>query len=817
MNLSSEAQENLQAFAASLKKWLHYCSPSILERHPDLAGKKKMLEKSLVMVTKLLESEEEEPSALEDHGALFLQWDEGVVDLFKDKIELTCWCGFPLEGFVEANVEKKVTFSFEGQEVEGSMVKKREWTNNYHCIRYNCTVTPPSAFRSGTINVKVALSYGEKQDALEKTLELGGISPAGQAAVDFLEGFEIDKKLGESPWSYVKDNGKDIENAQTMSQLLPIEQALEERLTAIEGIEKSYKNFAHTEVLKGLIYYRTYETTVQKHFGGYWKEALPLGSASREKLGYLERWKVYSEKECKEIIEGLQTNLASIRKKIEDIKAARALAEENYTTAKGHLTEKSKGGAELLDHIYAITQLDKKYEELKLNYPMITGTEATDAHKLILQPQKTIQELQEQLQELRAAYKAACAQVLESYLLVYKNPRGKLKDKSLLREARELTKAAKEAKEEIPLLSLSILGHSNPLPLHTFIFASTTAFVEQANAFYMLYKEEFLMIYRDVMVIDASKAEMSIKAYDPLYRDITGKDQMDASTLDRTIYGHERTSENLVDKKGINAEDVDQGQLGDCYFLAGVASLASNDPEKIYGRADSVIQGPNKDGTYTVRLYIPDQEGQPKRVSILVEPSFVTKKIIKENAPTNDRSEDVVLFAQPGTEEEMWVQLLEKAMAQLEGSYKEIEGGQKEINYRGIQFLTGEDISYHQLKDGTAKAIKELVELYETNNKTPKAQFGTKKVLVQKATLAEEVDPKDKKPASGEDFIVYRKNTYLYVNHAYSLKAILRKGKEVQEFILSNPHNDTEVKGGVEISITPQELENYFDSIIITK
>ena len=126
-------------------------------------------------------------------------------------------------------------------------------------------------------------------------------------------------------------------------------------------------------------------------------------------------------------------------------------------------------------------------------------------------------------------------------------------------------------------------------------------------------------------------------------------------------------------------------------------------------------------------------------------------------------------------------------------------------------------MDYHKLESGVEATIAELLKSYEANKRVPKAQFGTKEKLVQKLELEEEEENKEKQPASGEDFILYRKHTYLYANHAYHLKDIKMKDKVVEEFILINPHNNSLVKGGVEIIITPKELEEYFDRIIITK
>ncbi len=494
-------------------------------------------------------------------------------------------------------------------------------------------------------------------------------------------------------------------------------------------------------------------------------------------------WDIHTANFEKDYLVPLKNNLTLINEKIALIETARQEAQANYQTALETLQTKSATGAALLTHIYAITHIDKAFETLKMNHPIIVDPDGTDAFQLVRQPQAVVQAIQQELEVIKGNYSSTSTALLTTYLTLYKNTKGKLDDKVLAEEAKALAKQAKKEKRELVPLTLYIDQPKNPqkpLLLDAFIFESITALVEQANLFYTTFKGDFARIYRDFSAIDASQSELSIKAYDPLYRDITGKDSIDTNTGDSTTYDHYNSSfDELVDKKGINPEDVDQGGLGDCYFLSSVASLAQADPQKIYGGEDAIIQGPNKEGIYTVRLYIPDENNAPKRVRIAVDPSFLRKTVTKKNAPANESPETSILLAQPSGKE-MWVQLLEKALAQLEGSYQEIEGDKKDINYRGIQFLTGQDIKYHDLDKGVDPAIEELLELYAATGKVPIAQFGTKTISALKKAqeeanqtiTAEDSEKKKEQPASGESYILYSDKERLYANHAYSLKAI---------------------------------------------
>jgi hypothetical protein len=125
-------------------------------------------------------------------------------------------------------------------------------------------------------------------------------------------------------------------------------------------------------------------------------------------------------------------------------------------------------------------------------------------------------------------------------------------------------------------------------------------------------------------------------------------------------------------QNGIDYTDISQGQVGDCYFLATLASLAETDPSVI---RDMIID--NGDGTFTVGFHR--------------TPSLMHYVTVDRYLPTlgDDR-----IFASFGTDKdnasnELWVALLEKAYVQLNesgwigqeealNSYQAIAGGRME-------------------------------------------------------------------------------------------------------------------------------------------
>ncbi|WP_110514689.1 WXG100 family type VII secretion target [Herpetosiphon llansteffanensis] len=143
------------------------------------------------------------------------------------------------------------------------------------------------------------------------------------------------------------------------------------------------------------------------------------------------------------------------------------------------------------------------------------------------------------------------------------------------------------------------------------------------------------------------------------------------SSRDRTVFGfftdkyeyepRYKTFKGNITTDGISAGDVTQGYLGDCYFMAALASVAQQNPDLIKNAIAD-----NGDGTYTVTFY---EDGKP--VKVTVDSDFPVKEDSSGNSTNN------LAYAQHGsTPDELWPMILEKAYAQhTENSYEEIEGG----------------------------------------------------------------------------------------------------------------------------------------------
>jgi hypothetical protein len=116
-------------------------------------------------------------------------------------------------------------------------------------------------------------------------------------------------------------------------------------------------------------------------------------------------------------------------------------------------------------------------------------------------------------------------------------------------------------------------------------------------------------------------------------------------------------------------QDLHQGDDGDCWFLASLGTLAQHDPKFVQ---DHIKQNPN--GTYTVTFY---KDGKPFPVTV------------DGQLPTGTRKDGSTYTAYTQTPNGvLWPAIYEKAYAQFNGGYSQIDGG---FGDRGLRDLTGRD------------------------------------------------------------------------------------------------------------------------------
>lgn len=124
-------------------------------------------------------------------------------------------------------------------------------------------------------------------------------------------------------------------------------------------------------------------------------------------------------------------------------------------------------------------------------------------------------------------------------------------------------------------------------------------------------------------------------------------------------------------------DDVNQGQVGDCYFLASLAATANTDPEHLRR-----MISPQPDGSYNVTFYVRDGDHYRTQV-VNVTPVF-PQMSGGTGGETYARGGDVDAAGNT----ELWVRLLEKAYAKLRGSYEEIHGG---YEWEAMETIIGQE------------------------------------------------------------------------------------------------------------------------------
>ncbi|MBM4386330.1 MAG: hypothetical protein FJ088_01245 [Deltaproteobacteria bacterium] len=139
------------------------------------------------------------------------------------------------------------------------------------------------------------------------------------------------------------------------------------------------------------------------------------------------------------------------------------------------------------------------------------------------------------------------------------------------------------------------------------------------------------------------------------------------------------------DLRPVHYNDVFQGGLGDCYLLAALSAVAKTDPAAIYDMIKT-----NNDGTYTVRFFL-DRMGMTilgkKTEEVTVSGAFPAGKdgmpVYANSGLQGDK------YTEDGKQKaELWVMIVEKAWAKLNGSYKKIWGGD---SGKAMEAITGKE------------------------------------------------------------------------------------------------------------------------------
>lgn len=237
----------------------------------------------------------------------------------------------------------------------------------------------------------------------------------------------------------------------------------------------------------------------------------------------------------------------------------------------------------------------------------------------------------------------------------------------------------------------------------------------------------------------------------------------------------------------VHHNDVEQGFLGDCYFLSALGAVANADPSAI----KELIKPSDKgDGTYDVKLYVKDKKflawNGLHPVIINVSPDVPT-------VVNSYTGKEEFIYASSG-DKELWVALVEKAYAKLNGKkhkskYKAIEGG---YGTWGIETITGHDAKKF---NPNSKTKEELVNIIQS-------------ALDEKRAITAGTRFKLKKPKKRW---VLSNGAELYGLHEYYVLEVT-----MRDIKLNNPHNPDNVRtytGADTFSIPLDDFLEYFNAV----
>lgn len=148
----------------------------------------------------------------------------------------------------------------------------------------------------------------------------------------------------------------------------------------------------------------------------------------------------------------------------------------------------------------------------------------------------------------------------------------------------------------------------------------------------------------------------------------------------------------------ISVSDINQGQLGDCFLLSSIGEEALFHPSAITNMIHN-----NGNGTETVTLYTASNGRLPTFSTTSFKVTTVTvNNVFSSESVDNGAKQDVV-----GNQKEIWPQVLEKAVATLDGGYNAIAYGGTPLV--AMEELTGQPTSYTAPANLTLATLQKYV------------------------------------------------------------------------------------------------------------
>jgi len=242
----------------------------------------------------------------------------------------------------------------------------------------------------------------------------------------------------------------------------------------------------------------------------------------------------------------------------------------------------------------------------------------------------------------------------------------------------------------------------------------------------------------------------------------------------------------------VRPQDVQQGRVGDCYVLATLGALAQQ-PQRLKSLFGEKYMTP--DGKYTVKLYHLDKKEW-------------VKVTVDEFVPCMSQNGMLEPACARPLGEEIWVPLLEKAIAKFVGGYGELYGG---VECWVFNLLTGENPEVlHKTKDGWVSYMSRGMKARDPRSGRPKKNkkeaINNEELfqylsgaLADKHILTCSINFMDYKPIDAAGMSQVRMDYGLEANHAYSLLKCFEEkmdnGQPIRLVQIRNPWGFAEWKG----------------------
>jgi hypothetical protein len=171
------------------------------------------------------------------------------------------------------------------------------------------------------------------------------------------------------------------------------------------------------------------------------------------------------------------------------------------------------------------------------------------------------------------------------------------------------------------------------------------------------------------------------------------------------------------DPHGVSINDISQGGLGDCYFMAGLAAVARMQPERI-----AAMIHDHGDGSFSVYMWahndqwgeqVEDEEGN-------YEYSVTARRVRIDDYFPGSGSPAYAEFGDKETVDgqtrvELWPMIFEKAFAALKGSYGKVgEGG---FASTPMSFFSSEEVEDHDPEAMTDDEVRAVLQEAETEGR----------------------------------------------------------------------------------------------------